>query len=74
MNSPGKSSTFDQEGMETLLTVKDVATVLGVSLATVYRLTLGRKIPFLKVGGQLRFRRLSLDAWARQREKPILGK
>jgi excisionase family DNA binding protein len=64
----------EQTGFEKLLTIKEVATMLGVSLATVYRLTLGRKIPFLKVGGQLRFRRLSLDAWARQREKPVLGK
>ena len=49
----------EQTGFEKLLTIKEVATMLGVSLATVYRLTLGRKIPFLKVGGQLRFRRLS---------------
>ena len=61
------------EGFESFLNVKDVAALLGVSPATVYRMTLGRKIPFLKVGGQIRFRRLSLDAWARQREKPPLA-
>jgi excisionase family DNA binding protein len=62
-----------QEGFERLLTIKDVAAWLGVSPATVYRMTLGRKIPFLKVRGQIRFRRLSLDAWLRQREKPPLA-
>ena len=63
----------ERRAVEKFLTIRDVATLFGISPATVYRLTMSRKIPFLKVGGQIRFRKLSLDAWARQREKPTLA-
>ena len=55
------------------LNVKEVSELLGISSATVYRLTENRKIPYLRVGGQIRFRKQSLDAWARQREKGALA-
>jgi excisionase family DNA binding protein len=55
------------------LKVKDVSSLLGVSPATIYRLTEARKLPYLKVGGQIRFRKQSIDAWARQREKGPLS-
>ena len=63
----------ERRATEKFLTIRDVATLFGISPATVYRLTMRRKIPFLKVGGQIRFKRLSLDAWARQHEKPTLA-
>ncbi len=40
---------------DNLLTPKDLASMLKVSQASVYRLIEGRKIPFFKVGGSLRF-------------------
>ena len=38
-----------------MLTVPDVADLLRVSRATVYRLVDARALPVLRVGGQLRF-------------------
>ena len=58
---------------EIYMTVKEVSELLRISPATVYRLIESRKMPYLKVGGQIRFRKLSIDAWARQREKAPLA-
>ncbi len=41
--------------IEKLLTIKDVATLLTVSVTTVRRLQQGRQLPFIKVGGGIRF-------------------
>jgi len=38
-----------------LLTPEEMAEMLKISKAGVYRLTNGRKIPFHKVGGSIRF-------------------
>lgn len=38
-----------------LLTIKDVAVLLKVSMTTVRRLQQGRRLPFIKVGGSVRF-------------------
>lgn len=38
-----------------LLTMQDVAKLLKVSASTVRRLQQGRRIPFIKVGGSIRF-------------------
>lgn len=38
-----------------LLTIKDVAELLKVSQSTVRRLQQGRHLPFIKVGGSIRF-------------------
>ncbi len=44
------------------------AKVLGIKTITVYKWVHERKIPFLKVGGALRFRPSALEEWLRQRE------
>ena len=49
----------DPEGAAKILTVKTI---------TVYKWVSERKIPFIKVGGSLRFRRSALRAWLRERE------
>jgi excisionase family DNA binding protein len=38
-----------------LLTIKDVAELLKVSQSSVRRLQQGRHLPFIKVGGSIRF-------------------
>lgn len=38
-----------------LLTIGDVAKLLRVSASTVRRLQQGRRLPFIKVGGSIRF-------------------
>ena len=45
------------------LTVDEVASWLGVTPRTVYRLVQGGRLPGFKVGGQWRFSRDILDRW-----------
>jgi len=49
-----------------LLTVKEAANVLGVSVHTVYGWTSRRKIPYRKAGSLLRFDRQELELWTRR--------
>jgi excisionase family DNA binding protein len=51
------------DDFETLLDVNDVAMRLKVRVRYVYRLVAERRIPFLKIGHHLRFRRSELEAW-----------
>lgn len=46
-----------------LLSPKHVAAILGVSVATVYRLVESRSIPFFRVAGSLRFDRADVDRY-----------
>lgn len=48
-----------------LLTVQNVADLLAVSATTVYRLKRRGELPFVKVGGSLRFRAQDVAAFAR---------
>jgi excisionase family DNA binding protein len=54
--------------MEDLIGPAETAKALGIELATVYTWVTRRKIPFIKVGGALRFRPSALQDWLRQRE------
>ena len=47
----GREQNFTVE----LLTIKDVAELLKVSQTSVRRLQQGRHLPFIKVGGSIRF-------------------
>lgn len=49
-----------------LVTARDVAAMLGVSTATVWRLrSAGKLPPPLKVGGAVRWRKADIEAWVR---------
>ena len=50
-------------GMPHLFDVEGVAAYMATSTRHVRRLVQDRRIPFLKVGGLLRFRRVDVDAW-----------
>lgn len=54
--------------MEDLIGAKEAGKALGIEVATVYTWVTRRKIPFVKVGGALRFRPSALQAWLRDRE------
>jgi two-component system, chemotaxis family, chemotaxis protein CheY len=54
---------------DSLITVKEVADYLKLKEQTVYLLARQNKIPSLKVGGSLRFRRSQIDAWLRSTPK-----
>jgi len=53
---------------EELVEPEAAAKILTVKTITVYKWVSERKIPFVKVGGALRFRRSALRDWLRQRE------
>jgi excisionase family DNA binding protein len=50
-----------------LLTIPEVAGLLKVSVPTLRRLQRQRQIPFIKVGGCVRFSRSDVEAYLRQR-------
>lgn len=55
-----------------LLTISEAAQMMRVSVSSVRRLQQGRHIPFVKVGGSLRFLKTDLiDYLANQRVAPI---
>ncbi len=51
------------------LTIDQVAELLQVSTKTIRRLVSRDEIPGFKVGGQWRFRRQDIDAWAREQSQ-----
>jgi len=54
----------DAGGEPLLLSVREVAALLGVSTRTVYRLADDDRMPRgLRIGGVLRWRRAELDRW-----------
>jgi excisionase family DNA binding protein len=46
-----------------LLDVKEVAELLGVSMVTVHRMKREGKIPYIKIGGSLKFDREDIYKW-----------
>ena len=54
--------------MENLIGPETASELLGIEIATVYTWVSRRKIPFVKVGGALRFRPSALEAWLKDRE------
>jgi excisionase family DNA binding protein len=56
-----------------LLTISDVAELLKLSVSTVRRLQRQRKIPFVKVGGSVRFVKSDLAAYLERRRVSAIG-
>ena len=54
--------------LENLIGAEEVSQALDVELDTIYAWVNRRKIPFVKVGGALRFRPSALEAWLKDRE------
>ena len=50
-------------GDDDLLTAEEVAELLRMSPAWVYAQTRGRRIPHIRLGRHVRYRRSALDAW-----------
>ena len=51
------------QAMDDLLTIEQLAELLGVKVSWIYAQTSAKKIPFLKLGGRLRFRRSDVERW-----------
>ena len=54
---------------EPILTPEEAATLLRISIKTLYRWASTGKVPSLKFGGALRFRRERLLEWAAKQER-----
>jgi excisionase family DNA binding protein len=59
--------------MKEIMTAKEAAEYLRIPLSSLYKLTHFRKIPFIKCGRLLRFRRTKLDLWLASREVPPIN-
>jgi len=63
------SKTLRQEGdvkMNRLMAVKEAALYTGLSPDTLYTMVSQRRVPFVKLGGALRFNPDQLDQWIKQ--------
>jgi len=49
-----------------LLTIQQAAKHTGLSIHTVYKMVSQRRIPYVKLGGALRFNPEQLDQWIKQ--------
>lgn len=45
------------------MNVRETAEYLNLSPSTIYHLVIQKKMPFIKLGKSLRFRKPDLDAW-----------
>lgn len=55
--------------LEPLLTVPEAAAYLRVRPRTIYQWVWRRRIPFLRAGSAVRFRRTDLDGWLARRNR-----
>ena len=51
------------------MTAKEVADYLGVKTKTIRNWTSEKKIPFVKLGGSVRYPRERIDNWLKSKEK-----
>lgn len=58
-NDSGEASP----GMNDLLTIEKLADLLYIKVSWLYAQTSTKKIPFLKLGGKLRFRKADVGGW-----------
>ena len=56
-----------------LLTIPEVAELFRVSVSEIRRLQYARKLPFIKVGGSVRFARSDLMAYLAKRRMESIG-
>lgn len=63
---------FKQQPICSLLSPVELARILNISKATVYRLIEKRSLPFFKVGGSIRFDTKDINAYlGKNRIKPV---
>ncbi len=54
------------------LTINEAAEYLGFAVHTLYGWTSQRRIPFVKIGGRVRFDKRKLDRWLEQFEHEVV--
>jgi excisionase family DNA binding protein len=65
--------SIDADPIAGLLTIPDVAATLKISTATVRRLQQQRKLPFVKIGGSIRFERSDIASYVATRRVRAIG-
>lgn len=55
-----------------LMTTKQAAAYLGISLQYTYRLTTEKKLPYVRIGSGKRFHKADLDAWIDAKRVPAI--
>ena len=55
---------MESNAPDEIMTVEEVAAYLKLSPGTIYNKVSRDEIPFLKLGGAVRFRRSEIDSWA----------
>lgn len=56
------------------LDMDEVSGYLRIPKSTIYKFTMDKKIPFFKVGKQIRFNKDSINKWVKKLEKRSSGK
>ena len=59
--------------MNPLMTVLGLSAYLQVRKSTIYKKTCAKQIPYIKVGGQLRFDKVKIDEWLAKSSVVPLG-
>ena len=54
--------------MDTYLTVKEVAVLVKLSVQTIRRYTMRKKIPFHKINRAVRYKKSEIELWVEKRE------
>ena len=56
-------------GMDTYLTVKEVAELVRLSVQTIRRYTMNKEIPFHKINRMVRYKKIEIEQWVEKREQ-----
>ena len=59
--------------MEKLLSIGDIARMLDLSIATIYKYVCQKKIPYLKIGSRVLFDEDKLDKWLQSKEVEVFA-
>ncbi len=60
---------YAQQITNRLMTVEEAATYTGLAVDTLYKMVSQRRVPFVKLGGALRFNPEQLNQWIKQNTK-----
>ena len=55
--------------METYLTISEVAEMVRLTVQTIRRYTMKKKIPFHKINRSVRFKKVEIEQWVENREQ-----
>lgn len=69
---PQQKEDYGERLSSSFLDAREVAHYLNVRPSTIYSMAGNRKIPFYRLGRQLRFRKFEIDQWAQGLKQPVI--